>query len=287
MDPRRSGTAWRRWFLIGAFAMVSAWPVHATDVLRFGGGSAVPAALRKAIESRAPGQLAVPIAWESGPADVRRVVDGTLDAVLVITGPSGPERPDAPAQALVSAELLRTPILFVVAAESPERDLRSVDLLATYALQRTEWPDGTRIRIVLRPARSVDARALKMLSPDWQRAVHALEKRPGMVVASRAPEAIDLVAEVPGAITGTTLPAASFARRPARTLSIDGVAATPAAVAGGLYPYHVSIHVVVPVRHRAFADGLVVELRRDGPRTTLLRSGHVVPDARPDAGRRP
>jgi hypothetical protein len=255
-------------------------------VLRIGGGSAAPAALRKALEAFAPDQRTMSIVWEAGTADTRRVVEGTLDALLVATGPAGPDSTTPLHGAVASVELLRTPVVFLVAAGSAERESTSGDLIALYALQRTQWRDGSRTRIVLRPARSVDARALKALSPEWRRAVSALEQRPGMVVASRALDAIDLVAEVPGALTATTLPATSFARRPVRTLVIDGAAPTAAAVASGQYRLYSSIHVLVAMRRQDLASGLAAHLRSERFRSAFGRAGHVVPDPSGESAQR-
>jgi len=45
------------------------------------------------------------------------------------------------------------------------------------------WPDGTRIRVVLRPVGDSDSDMVRSLSPEVKQAKTEVEKRPGMLFA--------------------------------------------------------------------------------------------------------
>ena len=163
---------------------------------------------------------------------IRALADGMIDLAVI----GRPLRPDERALGVVEREVARTPFLFAVGLSVDARTLTTEDLVAIYRGTRVLWPDGTRIRPVLRPASDVDTDLLRAISPEVAAAVDAAAARPGMLVAVTNTECNEFLARSPGSIGPTTLLQIRAEPHPLRPLPWNGVEPTLEHLDSGRYP---------------------------------------------------
>ena len=134
-------------------------------------------------------------------------------------------------------EYARTPFVFAVSAKSAVRSITRIELAGIYSGRILKWPDGSAIRLVLRPPSDVDSEIVKSLTPALEQGLAAAEKRPGVqfsVVTDQ--DAAGDLERIPGAIGPSSLALILSERRALRALQLDGVEPTPSNAVAGAYP---------------------------------------------------
>lgn len=227
-----------------ALACLAAPAAWADEPLRIAGtGTAVAALTRLGASARQAEATAVrvvvlPSLGSTGA--IHAVADGAIH--LGVTG--RPLRPDERALGLAEREVARTPFVFAVGPRVEARVLTTDDLVAIYQGTRLTWPDGQRIRPVLRPEADSDTGILRSISPEMAAAVDAAARRPGMLVGVTNVECNELLARSPGSIGPTTLLQIRSEPHLLRPLPWNGVEPTLENLASGRYPLVKSIRVV-------------------------------------------
>ena len=154
---------------------------------------------------------------------------------------------------LMSVELGRTPIIFATASPRPGAGVTTADLVEIYSGRRTTWPDGSRLRVILRPNGDSDTAFLRALSPAMDHAIDDGFKLPGVKIAATDQDAADAIGSIPGAFGVSTLLQVRAEARPLTPLPVSGVAPGLAALANGSYPYAKTLYLVT----RAPSSGAV------------------------------
>lgn len=190
---------------------------------------------------------------------------------------SRPLKADEAAAGATAREYARTPFVFAAAATLPVEGLATADIAEIYAGRLAAWPDGTRIRMVLRPASDSDNDAIRAISPAVAAALKEAEARPGMAYAVTDQETARAIASVPGGIGPSTLALVRTEDWGLKALALDGVAPAPETIADGRYPWFKSLYVVTSPRSPAAAHAFVAFVRSDEGRAILARTGHWVP----------
>lgn len=203
---------------------------------------------------------------------IKAVLAGALEIGL-----SGrPLKPEEEAGGAKARPYARTPLALVVAERSPLRSLSRKDLVGYYSGAIRRWPDGTPVRLVMRPATDVDTSELMALSPEVSEAVSGALSREGMIIAATDQEAADLLEQTPGAFGVTTLALVRAERRALRPLSLDGVEPTPANLASGRYPLVKTLYYVVGARPSPAVTAFLDFLGTAAARQILEDTGHLV-----------
>jgi phosphate transport system substrate-binding protein len=207
---------------------------------------------------------------------VSAVLAGAIDiGVSTIVVPAA-----AREQGAVPVEIARTPFVFAVPAALKVNGITHQQLLDIYALRMTYWSDGTRIRLVLRPASISDTAFLKEISPEMNRALTALESRPGMLVVATAQEAADKIESLTGAFGTTTPNLIATEKRAIKALKVDGIEPTARAIADGSYPYFKRVFLVTSAKTSAEGRRFLAFVQSGPGRDILIQTGHVIVDAR-------
>ncbi|MEO5336166.1 MAG: substrate-binding domain-containing protein [Magnetospirillum sp. WYHS-4] len=166
----------------------------------------------------------------------------------------------------------RSPFVIAVQADLPVAGITTAQLAKAYSGQMTEWPDGRRLRVVLRPRDDTDTRILSVLGPGMGEAVaSALDRWPNAVAITDQDGAAALET-IPGAIGTLALGQILAERRALKPLSLDGVAPTLASMADGTYPHAKSFHLVTRRPAREAVSAFVEFL--DSPETRSLLEVH-------------
>jgi phosphate transport system substrate-binding protein len=215
----------------------------AEDVVRVGGagsGLGVMKILAEAFEKTHPGTRIriLPSLGSSG--GIKALLHGALDLAISGRDLKAEELKDG----ALALEWARTPFVFVVNHNVNKTDVTTRELEMIYKSQMLKWPDGTRIRLVLRPATETDTAIVKNISKEMEQAVIASNVRPDMIMAVTDQEAADAVAKIPGALGATTLAQLETEKRPLKMLSFNGLTPTLGALATGRYPLTKPIYLV-------------------------------------------
>jgi phosphate transport system substrate-binding protein len=249
-----------------------AGPAGAEEVLRVGGtGSALGAMARigTALEQEQPGVRFRVLPSLGSTGAIEAVAEGALDV-----GRRGrPLKDSERGRGVIVVEMARTPFVFAVGRDAGVGGITSGDLAAIYRGEKLTWPNGQRIRVILRPASDADTDLLKGISPEISAAVTAAHGRPGMLVAVTNTECHQILGRSPGSIGPTTLLQLRTDPLPSPPLEWNGVAPTLGNLASGRYPLVKSIYLVVRSRPPPAVRQILAFLSSPRGRKLLLELG--------------
>ena len=208
-----------------------------------GGATRTITLLAEAYRQQTPGAQIVVLPRIGSRGAKKGLITGAVDVGFVAEPPS----PAEAERGLAAFEYARTALVFAT-ANGATPAMTSQAVIEAYAGQVTRWPDGRRLRLILRPAGGSDNAVLRNISPLFRQAVDTALKRDGMLIAATDQEAADAIASVPGALGTTTLALIVAEQRPLTALALDGVIPSMETIARGTYPHTKAIHVVV--RHQ-------------------------------------
>jgi phosphate transport system substrate-binding protein len=149
------------------------------------------------------------------------------------------------------------------------------ELTDIYAGKRKSWPDGTPIRLVLRPESDTDIAVLKMMSPGMKQAVQDAVSRKGMIIAMTDSENADKLEDIPGALGTATLAQILSEKRKLKPMSLDGRDPAVKGFANPSYPYSKTFSIVSRSKPIRLATEFVDFVLSDAGRNILVRTGHL------------
>jgi phosphate transport system substrate-binding protein len=221
--------------LFAAFFAVLPIVSHAQEVLWIGGtGSALGSMkiLAKAFERSHPAiKVMVMPSIGSGGA-IRAVSKGSLNVGVVSRSLTDEEKH----MDLTVIEYAKTPFVPVAENRIKVRDLRFEEIEKIYRGEMQTWPNGERIRLVVRPAADADTALIRKISPEMSKAVDIALSREGMLQATTDQDNADLLEKTPGAFGFTTLTQILTEKSRLKILSLNGVQPGLSALAQGSYP---------------------------------------------------
>lgn len=244
------------------------------EVLRVSGTGTALGAIRQlaeAYEKAHPGQVIrlLPSVGSSGA--IKAVAEGALDVGL-----SGrPLHPEEQARGLVSLTYARTPFVFAVGPGVPVTSVSAGELARIYRGETTTWPDGGRIRLVLRPRSDVDTSFVRAISPELDGAVELAMSREGMVMAATNQDCNETLARTPGSIGPTSLTQLLTETLAVRPLAWNGVAPTLQNLASGAYPLAKPLLLVIRAAPTAAVRGFIAYLNTPEAKRILERTGNL------------
>ena len=173
---------------------------------------------------------------------IKAVLAGAFD----ISFSARPLTPEEAAEGATAEPLCRTPFVFSVANGIANNvALSKTDIVGIYERRITQWPDGTRIGLILRPPSDT---ATAMLIDNFNGIEPALERARasrGAVVVHTDQEAMDIGEKNVGSLVLTTLVAIRSEGRSLRPLRVDDAEPTAEALANGDYPMAITLRSVV------------------------------------------
>jgi phosphate transport system substrate-binding protein len=204
---------------------------------------------------------------------IQALVAGAID--LAVT--SRPMTAGESALGITQVEYGRTPFLFAVSARSSVTSITLPQLAEIYAGKAVSWPDGSPIRVVLRPASDIDTRIVKGMSAELGRAVALAEQRRGVALSISDTDAADDIERIAGAIGPSSLSLIRSEKRELRALTLDGVEPTPRNIASGAYPHYKQLFLVTGAKPSAAMQRFLAFIRSPAGRKVLVQTGHWVP----------
>lgn len=231
-------------FMAAALCLPS--PASAEEVLKIGGTGGALGTMRRIASAYSQSHPDVRIEFMpsigSGGA-VKAVSKGALDIGLIARPLKERERH----LNLQVREYAASPVIFATSTTCPRTDITTEELIMVYGGELRQWPCGSRVRLVLRPADDSDTRAIRGISPAMNEAVDKALTRSGMLVALTDQDAADVLVRGPERFGTSTLALIVTEARPLRVLSLNGVVPTLQALADGSYPLSKTFALVTNV----------------------------------------
>jgi phosphate transport system substrate-binding protein len=171
---------------------------------------------------------------------IKAVQDGKIDIGLS----SRLLKPEERVAEIIEEPYGRTAFIFGVQDSNPIKGLTLAEIEEIYAGKRKTWPDGTPIRLILRPLSDAYSVYLASINPGIKSASEKAHSTPGVFVGITDQDAALQIEKTPGSF-GTTSAAIAVAERlKIITLSVDGIAPTLSNVSGDKYPYAMTFALV-------------------------------------------
>lgn len=208
---------------------------RAAGELRVGGNGSALGALRllaAAYHKRHPDTTVRIVAHLGSSGGIVALKKGALDLAVSARALKSDEQEGG----LNAQEYARTPFVFATNRKVSKTGITEYELLGLLNQASPVWPDGSRMRIVLRPESDVDTTLIAQLSPQIEQALASAHARPGMLLAVTDSDCLTTVERTPGALGTAALTQIVTERRSVRTLSYNGVAPTLKNLARGSYP---------------------------------------------------
>ncbi|MBF0371426.1 MAG: substrate-binding domain-containing protein [Magnetococcales bacterium] len=260
------------WFL--ALLLLLPPSLAAADTLKISGtGSAIPAmeqivaAFRQA-HSDQPVRILTPPMGSSG--SIRALLGEALDLALSARSLKENERQAG----LISTPYARTPFVVAVHESLPVSHLSLGELTDIYAGKTLTWPDGKRLRLVMRPSNDSDITVLKSISPEMKKAVETALAKPGKGVAINDFDSVEMIEKVPGAVGTATLTLIVAHNLPLKALGIHHAFPTIKALTAGNYPYFKTFNLVTRSDPSPGVKRFQEFLRSPPAREILIKAGN-------------
>jgi phosphate transport system substrate-binding protein len=201
---------------------------------------------------------------------IKAVLSGALDIGIGNRALTDVEQ----GRGLVGREYARTPLVIAVAKKNSVSGLTLQQVTDIYSGKTRTWPDGTQLRLVMRPEAEFDTTVLKNMSADMNRAVQDALSRKGMIVAVTDQDSADAIEKIPGALGSTTLAQILSEKRALKELSLNGVDPGLKTIADGTYPYVKTFYLITGPNASALARQFIEFVFSARGREILTGSGH-------------
>lgn len=175
-----------------------------------------------------------------------------------------------------ATEYARSATVLAVSTKSTVTAITRQQIADIYSGKLADWPDGTRIRPVLRQPGDDNTTQIKRLSPLIEKALIDAEQRPGLAFAVTDQEAADKIESIPGAIGVTTLALIRSEGRALRALKLDGIDPTTANGAAGNYPIIKRFFFITRPSPSATVKQFIDFVGSPAGRDILTQTGHWI-----------
>jgi phosphate transport system substrate-binding protein len=244
------------------------------EVLRAGGAGAITQMLQRAgaaFTEREPGTTLVVLPNLGSAGAIAGVTEGLLDFAV-----SGRPLNSEEAKSLTATVLASTP--FGLASSQPNPgNIKSANIAAFYQNLKSVWPDGTPVRIVLRPKAEVDAALLVNTFPNMATTIEQLREHTEIPVAATDQDNVLLAEKIAGSLIAVTLTQIASEKSPLHFVAIDGVEPTLENFERGAYPYRKVFYFVFAPGRKPAVERFLAFLRTADGEKLLRETGNLAP----------
>lgn len=245
-----------------------------TDSIRIGGTGTglgtMKLMAREFSKSRPGAQLVVTPSLGSTGA-IRAVLAGALEIGISARPVSAEEN----RQGASARPYARTPFVIATGMRNSAGGLTLAELVQIYSGKLDRWPDGSQIRLVVRPESDADTILMRSFSTEMSRAITAALARKGLRMADTDQDNADALEKLPGSLGTTTLTQIVTEQRAIKPLALDGVTPTMQTLAAGRYRYSKTLHLVTGRNPSPLAKDFVAFVRSPAGQAVLAGSGNL------------
>jgi phosphate transport system substrate-binding protein len=233
--------------LLAAAALILHAPSQAAELLRIGGtGSALGGIQRVAnvFSSRHPDiDLVILLSLGSG-GGIKALIADTIELCVSARPTTAAER----AAGLVEHEYARTPLVFATRSDTAADGVTLQQIVSIYRGDTNTWPDGGRLRLVMRPATETDTAFLRTLSPEMDKAIEIAIHRKDLSVAINDQDNAKALEDIRGSLGVISLGQLRSENRALKPLALDGMVGTIDTLRDGTYPHAKRLYALVGPR---------------------------------------
>ena len=256
-----------------ALSGLAAGPAFAGVVSVSGNGSGLAGIrpLAEAFMKANPGERVelLPVVGSHGA--IKAVLAGELDIGVSGRALTGEERN----RGAVEIPFARAPFVFATHPGAGAGGVTLREVIEIYEGRKTRWPDGTPIRLILRPEGESDLDVLRGISNDLAAAVNRAMLREGMIVAVKDAENADAIARTPGSFGALALATAMQEKGRIRVLALDGVVPGQKTLSEGAYPHSKQFFLVTSRSPSPSSKRFLAFIRSREGEAVLNRAGFV------------
>ncbi len=164
-------------FAIASTAMLFAGEAAAAEEIKIGGTGTALGTMRllAATFSKQNPDVKVTVLPSLGSGGgIKAAAKGAVDIAVTARALKEDERK----LGLMESEYARTPFVFAVSTKSKVTAVTTGQIADLYAGRTKAWPDGSQIRLVLRPVGEADTEQIKQMAPAIAEALMHAEKSP-------------------------------------------------------------------------------------------------------------
>ncbi len=267
------------WFLMALFAFLSSSAGISADTVRVGGsGSAMRAfaALAETFKKSHPDSEIVLVPGLGSRGAKKALLAGRVDISLSSDPLTASELNDG----MLATEYARSPFVFATSKKIPVSGMSLQEIIQIYDGKKTQWPDRSRLRLILRTESDSDNRVLREISPAMAEAVKNALGRPGMTFAATDQDSADAIEGVPGGFGTSNLALIISEKRQLKALAIDGVVPSSANLENGSYRYHKTYYLVTKPKTSKLSQEFMAFVLSPAGRAIQTEMGHWVADAK-------
>jgi phosphate transport system substrate-binding protein len=170
-------------------------------------------------------------------------------------------KPDEQKQGLKQWVFARSAFVFAVSKKNTqESHLTLQKLVDIYSGKTIHWPDGNRLRLILRPKADSDTLMLRAMSGSMDQAM-------------TDQQCANMLESIEGSFSTSMLSLIIAEKRQLKVLPIDGVYPSHETVKNGSYPYHKKFRVITVTRPRASIQTFVNYLKSSEVVKILANNG--------------
>jgi phosphate transport system substrate-binding protein len=263
-----------RWVLRSSAiaAVILAYPCIAQETLKIGSTGAALGSLKllaAAFERSHVGTKVEVLSSLGSSGAIQAFRKGAID--LAISGRTLSNEEEK--QGLSLVEYARTPFMPVAERSVGQSNLTADALLRIYRGESAVWPNGARIRLVLRVASDTDNAILRGISPEMSVSVDIALAREGMQIAITDQDNAQMIARTPGAIGFVSLTQYTTENLSLKVLAYDGITPSLSALLDGSYPLCKSFGYVMGPASSPKSREFIAFIRSAEGRRILEQSG--------------
>ncbi|MBI5075919.1 MAG: substrate-binding domain-containing protein [Nitrospirae bacterium] len=249
------------------------------ETIKIGGTGGAIGSMKElalAYQKRHPGTVIRIIPHMGTRGGIKAVLDGALDIGLAGRKLSSQELQ----QDLLEYEYAWSPFVFVTAGSGKRIDLTTDTVAKIYRGEIGKWPDGTPVRLLLRPQGDIDTIMLKAMSQEVRDAVIVAESRKGLMIAMDDMQNCDMLEKIKGAFGTSTLTQIIAEKRSITALPFNGVTPDIAAMVAGRYPYYKPFHLFIGPKSSPLSQAFIEFVKSPEGKRILTQTGNHVPGAK-------
>lgn len=202
---------------------------------------------------------------------IKALLSGTIDIALS----SRPLKDSERGQGAVEIEYAKTPFVLATSNKNSMSGFTMAQVVDIYEGKIKTWPNGSLIRLVLRPEGESDTALLKNMSGAMKQAVENALSRKGMILAVTDQDSADAMENIKGALGTSTLSQIISEKRALKALSLDGVKPSAKNIANGTYPHFKTFSMVVVQKPSGLSKQFIDFVRSETGHKILTESGHL------------
>jgi phosphate transport system substrate-binding protein len=202
-------------------------------------------------------------------------IKAAIECVIDIGISSRPLKEEELRQGADAIEYAITPFVFVTKRKIEGLNFTLREIAGIYAGEIKKWPDGTPIRLILRPESDSDTLLLRSMSPEMDKAVRKALSQEGMVIEPTDQESAGAVELISGAIGTSTLSQIISEKWHLNLLPLNGVAPSVQTVAAGTYPYYKKLFLVTGPKASPAAKKFIEFIKSREGHAILNKEGYI------------